>query len=145
MVHFELARLLGSRLLGGLNIRTTTSRRKRAILDRMSMKSADPNVAAYHAVNGTTNGKHEAPQLAVQAAWEAWAGHLQRVDERTKTLLRAAFEAGYEAGASANSPAEMGRRGGKKGGTARAAALSKRARTMIAKKAANARWHRKDG
>ncbi|MBK6940883.1 MAG: hypothetical protein IPH13_11895 [Planctomycetes bacterium] len=33
----------------------------------------------------------------VKAAWAAWIGHVQNVDERTKALLRAAFEAGYSA------------------------------------------------
>ena len=35
---------------------------------------------------------------------------------------------------------ELGRLGGRKGGLARAANLSKKARSEIAKKAANARW-----
>jgi len=38
---------------------------------------------------------------------------------------------------------ELGRRGGKKGGKARAAKLSKKRRSEIAKKAAQARWRKK--
>ncbi len=37
----------------------------------------------------------------------------------------------------------LGRRGGKKGGPARAAKLSKKRRSAIAKKAANARWKKR--
>lgn len=40
--------------------------------------------------------------------------------------------------------AALGRKGGLKGGPARAAALSPKKRSDIAKKAAAARWHKKD-
>jgi hypothetical protein len=37
----------------------------------------------------------------VEAAWAAWSIHIQIVDERGMTLLRAAFEAGWEAAIAA--------------------------------------------
>jgi hypothetical protein len=40
-------------------------------------------------------------------------------------------------------PVELGRLGGQKGGKARAAKLSKKRRSEIAKKAAQARWKKK--
>jgi hypothetical protein len=40
--------------------------------------------------------------------------------------------------------AALGRKGGLKGGPARAKALTSKKRTEIAKKAAAARWHKKD-
>jgi hypothetical protein len=51
-------------------------------------------------------------------------------------------EAKRAASAPAKNPAavELGRLGGKKGGPARAKALSKKKRSAIAKKAAEARW-----
>lgn len=33
----------------------------------------------------------------LEAAWETWSGAIKNVNERTRTLLRAAFEAGYDA------------------------------------------------
>jgi hypothetical protein len=39
---------------------------------------------------------------------------------------------------------EMGRRGGQKGGKARAASLSKKERSEIAKKAAQTRWKKEE-
>ena len=41
---------------------------------------------------------------------------------------------------AADTPSSMGKRGGKKGGLARAAKLSAKRRSQIAKKAAKARW-----
>lgn len=38
--------------------------------------------------------QEEPPSDDVDAAWEWWMAGVQRVDERAKTLLRAAFEAG---------------------------------------------------
>jgi hypothetical protein len=60
-------------------------------LDRMTRNNQhDPNVNAARMVED---------QLAadMQAAWEAWSLCVQNVDERSTTLLKAAFEAGYEA------------------------------------------------
>jgi len=62
----------------------------------------DPNVNAARIVAESTRVHEETPASAdVEAAWLAWSGHIQKVDERALTLLRAAFEAGYDAGHSA--------------------------------------------
>lgn len=53
-------------------------------------------------------------------------------DERVETRVREIL-------------AERGRKAGKAGGPARAAALSPRKRSMIARKAAKARWAKKNG
>ena len=37
-----------------------------------------------------------------EAAWLEWAAHIQGVDERGLTLLKAAFEAGWEAASAAS-------------------------------------------
>jgi hypothetical protein len=63
----------------------------------MSSKKPDPNRAAFRLVKRSTK-ESTTPPKGLEAAWEAWAKRIQRVDdERTWTLLRAAFEAGYEA------------------------------------------------
>ncbi|WP_425618041.1 hypothetical protein NA78x_001734 [Anatilimnocola sp. NA78] len=59
----------------------------------------DPNVNAAKIVAQSTETQEPATG-DVETAWLAWSGHIQNVDERGMTLLRAAFEAGYEAGAS---------------------------------------------
>ena len=57
----------------------------------------------------------------------------------------AAFQALSKLTGAPKNPAAvaLGRLGGKAGGPARAASLSKRERSAIAKKAANARWNKK--
>jgi hypothetical protein len=63
----------------------------------------DPNVNAARIVGETIEadasdiggGKADP---AIEAAWRAWSGCIQNVDERARTLLRAAFEAGWDAG-----------------------------------------------
>lgn len=77
-----------------------------------------------------------------EAAWLAWSKQLQRVDSRTLTLLRAAFDAGIAA-RFLSPAAELGRLGASKGGEARAKALPKARRAEIAKKAAMARWKKR--
>jgi hypothetical protein len=59
----------------------------------------DPNANAARIVRAA----HEAIDAASEAidlatAWHEWSAHIQAVDERGMTLLRAAFEAGFEAG-----------------------------------------------
>jgi len=62
-----------------------------------SPKQPDPNQTAARILRETT-AKHEQPLPAdVEAAWQQWIAGIQKVDERAKTLLRAAFEAGAEA------------------------------------------------
>lgn len=100
----------------------------------MSKGDPDPNQEAARLVDRATRGAPEEMPADLEAAWEAWSGRIQGCDERTMTLLRAAFEAGA---ASSNA----GRvRGAKAGGAARAAKLSDRRRKAIARKAAKARW-----
>lgn len=58
----------------------------------------DPNAEAARVVRETT-GDGDALPPDMEAAWEAWIGSIKGIDERARTLLRAAFEAGVEAGA----------------------------------------------
>lgn len=61
----------------------------------------DPNLTAARIV-AESAGAAEALSSDVEAAWQEWSRHIQKVDERGLTLLRAAFEAGYDAGKSAD-------------------------------------------
>jgi len=103
-----------------------------------SPRRRDENEDAAEVVRASTVVPDEPPRR-LEAAWADWAKRIQRVDERTMTLFRAAFEAGYESGARM-SASELGKRGAKKGGDARAASLSGKRRAAIAKKAAQVRW-----
>lgn len=102
----------------------------------------DPNENAASAVGRATAAGDQATG-DLEAAWAAWSSHLQKVDKRSMTLLRAAFEAGYAAASSA-APVALGRLGGLKGGNARKNALSPKKRSEIAKKAAKSRWAGKE-
>lgn len=73
----------------------------------------------------------------LEPAWAEWSRAIQATDARMMTLLRAAFEAGHDAGRRS-----FGIQGASKGGKARAASLSKRRRSEIAKRAAQKRWRR---
>jgi hypothetical protein len=53
----------------------------------------DPNANAARIVREATAGDDQLP-ADVEAAWQAWSAHIQNVDQRGMTLLRAAFEAG---------------------------------------------------
>lgn len=58
----------------------------------------DENQAAAKAV-ATIAAKHSKPLPPdLEAAWAEWSAGVASVDQRTMTLLRAAFEAGVEAG-----------------------------------------------
>lgn len=57
----------------------------------------DPNTAVARVVHETAGKPDDLPADA-EAAWAAWIARIQRVDARTQTLLRAAFEAGVDAG-----------------------------------------------
>jgi hypothetical protein len=60
----------------------------------------DPNAEAARVVRKVTDPGTPPPLPAdVEAAWQRWVKGVQKVDERVRTLLRAAFEAGVEAGA----------------------------------------------
>lgn len=94
----------------------------------------DGNEDAAEVVRRTTAQPDPIPE-GLEAAWVAWSKRIYGVDERTLTLLRAAFEAGAEAGPKARS-----RAGGLKGGKTRAERLSATQRQEVARTAAKARW-----
>lgn len=62
----------------------------------------------------------------IDASWTDWSSRVNAVDQRTRTLLRAAFEAGVAAAGRASPAVALGRLGVSKGGAARAAKLSKK-------------------
>jgi hypothetical protein len=57
----------------------------------------DPNENAARIVKQAIAGTSDTTPADVEAAWQAWSAHIQAVDERGMTLLRAAFEAGWDA------------------------------------------------
>lgn len=57
----------------------------------------DPNANAARIVAEATAATPDAA-ADLEAAWAAWSAHIQKVDERAMTLLKAAFEAGWDAG-----------------------------------------------
>lgn len=59
----------------------------------------DPNVEAARIVGQSAAGQDPLPG-DLEAAWAEWSGRIHKVDDRTRTLLRAAFEAGYSAASS---------------------------------------------
>ena len=63
------------------------------------MTEPDANQTA-HRIAREAAGPDDLP-ADLEAAWEAWIAGIQCIDERAKTLLRAAFEAGWEAGSRA--------------------------------------------
>lgn len=66
-------------------------------MPRDHQHNPDPNVTAKRIVADATRDEKSQP-ADVEAAWLAWSAHIQKVDERGMSLLKAAFEAGYEAG-----------------------------------------------
>jgi hypothetical protein len=71
-------------------------------MPRDHQHNPDPNANAARivteAIAGTSDATPASVEASVEAAWQAWAAHVQKVDERGMTLLKAAFEAGWEAG-----------------------------------------------
>jgi hypothetical protein len=65
-------------------------------MPRDHQHNPDPNANAARIV-GQTAGEGASTPADVEAAWQEWSAHIQAVDERGFTLLRAAFEAGWEA------------------------------------------------
>ena len=59
---------------------------------RDNQHNPDPNANAARIVAESTRFAAQEAPLDLEAAWLAWSGHIQNVDERTLTLLRAAFE-----------------------------------------------------
>ncbi|MCE9545027.1 MAG: hypothetical protein K8T25_05850 [Planctomycetia bacterium] len=66
-------------------------------MSRDHQHNPDPNQNAARIV-GESARDTTAPPADVEAEWAEWSAHIQKVDERGLSLLRAAFEAGYEAG-----------------------------------------------
>lgn len=66
-------------------------------MTRDHQHNPDPNANAARIVAKATES---APDAAadLEAAWAAWSAHIQKVDERGMSLLKAAFEAGWDAG-----------------------------------------------
>ena len=98
-----------------------------------STPNPDPNETAAE-ITRKVPGNDTLP-VDVEAAWAEWSNGIHGVDERTLTLLRAAYEAGVEAGTKSFAAS-----GGRAGGRARAEKLTEEARKNIAQKAARARW-----
>ncbi len=102
-------------------------------------KSRDANEDAADVVSRSVGEPDELP-ADLEAAWADWSSRIKDADERTRTLLRAAFEAGAASASRTAAASTLGKLGAKKGGDARAAKLSKTRRVEIAKKAAKKRW-----
>lgn len=100
----------------------------------MSEHETDPNTEATQ-IMGESTGEEKPLPADLEAAWAEWSKSIKGVDERSWTLLRAAFEVGIEARAKSFAAS-----GGKIGGPARAEKLSPTKRSEIAKKAAKTRW-----
>lgn len=71
-------------------------------MPRDHQHNPDPNANAARIVRESTAEQQDQLPADLEAAWEAWSAHIQKVDERGMTLLRAAFEAGWEAGRAAH-------------------------------------------
>jgi len=61
-------------------------------------RAAPSSTAKIQAQAKQAAAELEATGDDLEAAWAEWSRHIQKVDERGMTLLRAAFEAGWEAG-----------------------------------------------
>jgi hypothetical protein len=101
---------------------------------RTTDKTPDENETAARMVHEATC-RDDKPSADMEGAWSAWSASIQGCDQRTMTLLQAAFEAGADFGRRS-----FGQQGARKGGLARSAALSDKRRKAIARKAAKARW-----
>ena len=66
-------------------------------MTRDHQHNPDPNVNAARIVAESTAAA-QGTSVDLETAWAEWSSHIQKVDERGMTLLRAAFEAGWEAG-----------------------------------------------
>ena len=65
-------------------------------MTRDHQHNPDPNANAARIVGESTKAT-TGTAADLDAAWAEWSAHIQKVDERAMTLLRAAFEAGFEA------------------------------------------------
>jgi hypothetical protein len=66
-------------------------------MPRDHQHNPDPNENAARIVGEATGSVPVAGSVEMERAWAAWSAHIQQVDERGLTLLRAAFEAGWDA------------------------------------------------
>jgi hypothetical protein len=67
----------------------------------------DPNEEAARVLCESTDRRDDLLS-DIEGAWAAWSRRIQGVDERTRTLLRAAFEAGVEASRSSTPGSGVG-------------------------------------
>ena len=67
------------------------------------MPKPDLNQEAARLVRESTTRQETKLPADIEAAWLEWSRGVQKVDERVKTLLRAAFEAGVDAARGATS------------------------------------------
>lgn len=63
-----------------------------------SKREPDPNEDAARVIREVADAAAGAVPADLEAAWSAWSRAIKATDQRTMTLLRAAFEAGYDAG-----------------------------------------------
>jgi hypothetical protein len=66
-------------------------------MTRDHQHNPDPNTDATRILAEATIRVDCLPAEA-EAAWVAWSAGIQKVDESTMTMLRAAFEAGFDVG-----------------------------------------------
>jgi hypothetical protein len=62
----------------------------------------DPNASVARVVRQTLAAHDDKLPADAEAAWAAWIKGVQKIDERTRNLLRAAFELGVDAGRAAS-------------------------------------------
>jgi hypothetical protein len=67
-------------------------------MTRDHQHNPDPNVNAARIVAESIAKQEPLPAGDLETSWAAWSKQIQKVDQRTLTLLRAAFEAGWESG-----------------------------------------------
>ena len=60
-------------------------------------RQPDPNEDAARVLREATAAGADALPADLEAAWSAWSRAIKATDQRTMTLLRAAFEAGWDA------------------------------------------------
>lgn len=65
-------------------------------MDKTPRNQGDVNQTAARIVRESTGPANDTP-ADVEKAWAEWSRQIKNVDERTMTLLKAAFEAGANA------------------------------------------------
>jgi hypothetical protein len=77
-------------------------------MNRDHQHKPDPDENTATIVAGSIAREAAKAPTGLEAAWREWSSHVQKVDDRTLSLLRAAFEAGFEAGSSSPKGATPG-------------------------------------